>query len=322
MSEASKGSRLQHFPITLMPSVMGLVGLAIVYLKFQHVFHFTVPVGQSLLYFTSAWFVLLMTLTAARFTRYPEDIQKDWNHPIRVNFFPAISICLLLFAIGYNEIGRTGLARVLWYIGAPLHLVLLLTIMHRWFHLPQTLKTFNPAWFIPVVGPILVPVAGVHLANPEFSWFFFATGIIYWIALFSVFIYRMLFHEALPPKLLPTLFILIAPASVGFVAYIKLTGSLDPFARILFYFGVFTALMLASMLGQFRRVPFFLSWWGYTFPLDALTLSFYLMFKLSQVVFFKQAAGALTIVTTLVVLMVLTRTLRHASQGKICVPED
>lgn len=322
MTQENSGSRLQYFPITLMPSVMGLVGLAIAYLKFQHFYEIHLPIGQILLYFTSGYFLLLMITYAARLANHSESFKKDWHHPIRVNFFPAVSICLLLFAVGYLEIGQRGLASILWHLGAPLHLVILLAIIYRWFHFPQALKTLNPAWFIPVVGPILVPVAGVSLANPEFSWFFFATGLVYWILMLSIFLYRMLFHDPMPPKLLPTLFILIAPPSVGFISYLKLTGSLDPFARILFYFGVFTALMLLTMVGQFRKVPFFLSWWGYTFPLDALTLSFFLMFKVSGIVFFKQAALILLAVTTLVVAIVLVRTIGLASKGHLCVPED
>jgi len=301
---------------------MGLSGLAIAYFKFQHFFQVSLPLGQALLLGTSAWFTLLLIVQLARLIRYPQAVKKDWNHPIRVNFFPALSICFLLLAIGYLEMGQAKIAAVLWYIGTPLHLVFLLALINRWFHQTQQLKTFNPAWFIPVVGPILVPVAGVQLANPEVSWFFFATGLVYWIVLLTVFFYRIVFHEAVPPKLLPTLFILIAPASVGFVAYTKLTGGLDSFGRILFYFGVFTALMLATMIGHLRKIPFFLSWWAFTFPLDALTLSFFLMFKLTGGIFFKQTAGGLLALTTVVVVVVLGRTIRHAWQGKMCVPED
>lgn len=322
MSDHQAGSKLEHFPITLMPSVMGLLGLAIAYLKFQHFYQVSFPVGQIILYFTCGWFGLLLTVQLIRLVQYPEAVIKDWNHPIRVNFFPAMSICFLLLAIAFQEIHQNQAARILWLIGTPLHLVFLLGILNRWFHHPQFLKTLNPAWFIPVVGPILVPVVGAQLFHPEISWFFFSAGLIFWIVLLAIFTYRILFHEPMAPKLLPTLFILMAPASVGFIAYIKLTGQFDSFSRVLFYFGVFVAVMLFSMWREFRKVPFFLSWWGYTFPLDALTISFFLMYKMSGLLFFKQAALGLLILTTIVVLNVLIRTVVHATRGQICVPED
>ncbi len=322
MSATPVDSKLQNFPITLLPSVMGLIGLSVVYQKFQHLFQVDLPIGQGLLYIVSGYFLLVLGTYGLRALRFPSEVVKDFRHPIRVNFFPAISICFLLFSISYLEAGFFQFAKILWLIGTPLHLFLLLVILHGWFHDQYELKTFNPAWFIPVVGPLLVPVTGVDYFHPEISWFFFSIGILYWILLLAVFINRIFFHHPMAIKLIPTLFILIAPPSVGFISYMKLTHILDPTARVLFYFGVFTVLMLVSMLGIFRKVPFFLSWWGYTFPLAAFSLSTILMYKTSQLVIFKYTFFGMTIVTTLVVLLVLVKTIIAASRGQICVPED
>lgn len=239
-----------------------------------------------------------------------------------MNFFPGISICFLLGAIAYTDLGRIGLARTLWWIGAPLHLALLLVVLYGWFHKSHALHSFNPAWFIPVVGPLLVPVVGVKYAHPEISWFFFAIGLVYRIVMMAVLVNRIFFHDPMPQKLLPTLFILIAPPAVGFIAYVKMTGQLDSFARILLYFGLFTGLMLLTMVDPFRRVPDFVSWWGYTFPLDALTLSLYLMYRESHLAAFRWAAFVMTAVTTLTILWVPAKTIQRAAQGEICVPED
>ena len=315
-------SRLKHFPITILPTVMGLTGLAIVLFKFEHVFAVNIPLGSTLLYAVTVWFAVVLGVYAMKLIRYPEQVKAEFRHPIRVNFFPAISICFLLLSIGYLEAGANALARVFWLIGTPMHLAFLLIILNRWFHKAYHIHSFNPAWFIPVVGPLLIPVAGVNFAHAEVSWFFLATGLMYWIVLLAVFTNRIFFHDPLPAKLLPTLFILIAPPAVGFIAYIKLTGGLDPFARILFYFGVFTALMMLTMVDQFRRIPYFVSWWGYTFPLDAFTLSLYLMYKTSHLAVFKQAALVMTIVTALTILVVLVKTIQVAARGEICVAEE
>jgi tellurite resistance protein len=320
MSEGS--SRLRYFPITMLPSVMGLTGLAIVFYKLQHVVGLEAPLGRGLLYATSAWFGVIVLLYLAKFVRYREEVVKEFRHPVRVNFFPALSICLLLLSIGFLEDGARDIARVLWWIGAPLHLLLLLILLGRWFHTAHHIKSFNPAWFIPVVGPIIVPVAGVKLASPEISWFFFATGLGYWIFLQAVLTNRIFFHDPLPEKLLPTLFIMVAPPAVGFIAYVRLTGELDVMARILFYFGVFSALLLLTMIDRFRRVPYYMSWWAYTFPLDAFTLSLYLMYRLTGAALVKWAALGMTAVTTVTILVVLVHTINVARRGGICVPED
>ena len=95
----------------------------------------------------------------------------------------------------------------------------------------------------------------------------------FWIVLLTIVLYRLFFHEPLPVRLTPTLFILLAPPSVGFIAYIRLTGSVDAFGRILYYTALFLALLLASNAVRFLRSPFFISAWAYSFPLAALTIA-------------------------------------------------
>ena len=318
--EQTESNRLKYFPITLFASVMGLAGLSIVLLKMAHVLHFSTNWGVTLLYLVCAWFVILNIVYAVKWIKYPEEVKVEFNHPVRMHFFPAYSICFLLFAIAFLSV-NLAVSRVTWWIGAVIHLLLLLRTLYSWFHKDYKLQSFNPAWFIPVVGPILVPVAGVQVANPEISWFFFSVGIIYWIGLLSIFLYRVIFHDPLPTKLVPTLFILIAPAAVGFIAYIKLTHTLDPFSRILFYFGVFTVLMLFTMVDKFTKVPFFISWWAYTFPLDAVTLATALMYELTHFAFFKVLAGIFMAFTILIIVFVLIKTIQAVSQEGLCVPE-
>lgn len=309
-----------YFPVTLFATVMGLAGLGIVLMKTAHLFGFTPVIGQYFIYAVSIWFCFLVAAYILKLIRFPDEVLKEFNHPVRMNFFPAISISLLLLAIAYLPINMT-ISKVAWWIGTPLHLIFLLRSLNAWFHKEFALQTFNPAWFIPVVGPILVPVAGVQIANIEISWFFFSIGIVYGIALFSIFLNRIIFHNPIPVKMIPTLFILIAPAAVGFISYVKLTGSVDSFARILYYFGLFTFMMLLTMVVRFAKLPFFISWWAYTFPLDAMTLSSVMMYEKTHFEFLKVFAGVMTVVSVIVVVLVLIKTIQAAVNRDICIPE-
>jgi tellurite resistance protein len=73
-------------------------------------------------------------------------------------------------------------------------------------------------------------------------------------------------HAPLALRLTPTLFILLAPPSVGFVAYTSLSGGLDAFGRVLYYTALFLGMLFASNALRFFRVPFFVSAWAYSFP--------------------------------------------------------
>jgi len=151
------------------------------------------------------------------------------------------------------------------------------------------------------------------------------------VALFAIFTalyttklvrYRVLFHRAIPDKLMPTLFILIAPPAVGFIAYFKLTGALDSFARILYFVALFFTLLLLTQLGRFAKLRFFLSWWAYSFPLAAVTIASLLMYEQTGASAYLHVGVGLLLALTGIVVLLLVRTLSAVRKHGICVPEQ
>jgi len=179
----------------------------------------------------------------------------------------------------------------------------------------------NPAWFIPAVGNVVAPLAGVPLGHAELSWFFFAVGISFWVILLVIVFNRILFHDPLPPMLLPTLFILIAPPAVGFLSYIRLMGGeLDAFARILYYLALFFTLLMVIELPRFLRLPFFLSWWAYSFPSAAVTTATFVMAEKVGGAFFHWLALIMLTALSVLIIWLLFNTVRAISAKKICQP--
>ncbi len=320
MSEPLPAPRLSHFPITFFAMVMGLTGLAIAWHKTQATFGLPVDVATPTLALSGALFAVLMVLYLAKLLRHPQAVRAELNHPIHINFFPTISIGLILLAIATLP-HWPGVARVLWIGGSALHLFLTLYIMGVWMHQDHfEIHHMNPSWFIPVMGNALVPIAGVPLGFVEVSWFFFSVGMLFWVMLFAIILYRVLFHHPLPERLMPTLFILVAPPAVGFIAYMQLTGALDPTARLLFYSGLFLTLLLATQAGRFLRIPFYLSWWAYSFPLAAMTVATLVMYEKTRLVAFAALAWVLLALVSLLVIYLLVRTARAVAAQRICVP--
>lgn len=313
--------RLAHLPITLYGSVMGLCGLAIAYLRAGTILLWPMLIGQLLIYFAFVWFLVLSGFYAAKLVRYPRAVRAEFDHPIKMNFFPAFSISLLLFSIGFLHL-HPGLARVLWWTGASLHLLATLKILHVWVTRDMHVHSINPAWFIPVVGNILAPIAGVSLAHTEIAWFFFGVGLFYWIALFAIVFNRIVFHDPLPEKLIPTLAIMLAPPAVGFIASHKLTGHLGDFERILFYIAFFMLLFVLSHANRFRKSPYYVSWWAYTFPLAAATIAILLYYHLTDLTAFRFLGAIMLGLTSVVVAYVLVHTVAAALRGEICRAED
>jgi tellurite resistance protein len=318
--ETVKINRLQFFPITLFATVMGITGLGIAFDRFDHITGAATGAGKYIIYSMLVWFCFLSVVYMLKFIKYPEEVKAEFSHPIRINFFPAVSISMLLLSTGLHGYD-IGLSKIFCYAGSALHLVFTYIIINIWFYKDFKLQTINPAWFIPVVGTILVPVAGAGHMHNDILWFFFSIGVVLWPILYALIKYRLIFHEQLPAKFLPTKFILIAPPAVGFIAYFKMTGGVDNFSRILYFFALFTTLMLFTMFRRFYSVPYFVSWWAYTFPMDAITIATLVMYKVTGLVFYKYLGTFFLIAATLVIAHVLFYSIVNALRGKICVPE-
>lgn len=315
-------SRLQHFPIPLFATIMGLGGFTIAVEKAEATLGLPVHISPVLFYLSAALFVFIAAMYTAKFAKHRQAVAKEFNNPIRLNFFPAITIGLLLLSIASLEL-HPGLSKALWMIGAIGQLALTLYIMSQWIHQNHfEIHHSNPAWFIPVVGNIIVPIAGVAHAPAEASWFYFSFGLFFWVILQTIILNRVIFHhQAIQPKLLPTLFIMIAPPAVGFISYLKLGGELDTFARVLYYTGLFITLLLFVQLRHFTKLQFFLSWWAYSFPIAAITIATMLMYELSGAAWFKTLSWTLLTILTLLIAILVIRTLQAAFKGQICVPE-
>lgn len=321
MNTLTPHQRLEHFPVSFFATVMGTTGLAIAWRKAHAVLGTPEEVACGLTLWAAVLFVLLALGYTAKAIKHWPAVKQEFAHPVRLNFFPAISISLLLLAVAFTE-NQAGLARLLWTMGALLHLVFTVIVMSSWIHHTKyQIQHVNPAWFIPVVGNVIVPVAGVSFAPHEISWFFFSIGLVFWIVLLTIVMNRLFFHEPLPERLTPTLFILIAPPAVGFIAWVKLNGGqIDAFARILYYIALFLTLLLASNALRFFRVRFFLSAWAYSFPLAAITIATLIMAE-KQGGFFVYLASLLLTALSLVLVLLTVRTVQGIIRKEICAPE-
>ncbi|MBK5963257.1 C4-dicarboxylate ABC transporter [Thiocystis minor] len=314
-------SRIEHFPISFFAMVMGMAGLTIAWEKAQSVLQLDLGISPWLVGLTTTLFVVLAGFYGTKLAVYRQSVIKELHHPIKLNFFPTISISLLLLAIAFLHL-VPSVSLGLWLTGAVLHLLFTLYVVSVWIHHEHfQIHHMNPAWFIPAVGNVLVPIAGVPLGYEEVSWFFFSVGMLFWIVLMTIIIYRVMFHHPIEARLMPTLFILIAPPAVGFIAYMRLVGEIDSFSRILYYSALFLTLLLFTQARRFLKLHFFLSWWAYSFPLAAFSIASMVMFeRTGGDVYRYLGVGVLTMLTGIVALL-LAATAVAVRNHRICSPD-
>lgn len=319
--EENELPRLAHFPNAFFAMVMGLAGLTLATERLEKSLGWAHGISLLLLVATAVIFLVLLGFYGLKAKRFPEQIKWEWNHPVRMCFFPAASIGIILMGTAMGPFSET-LCLILWGLGAGLHLLGTLAVLTAWIS-HRTFETLhlNPAWFIPVVGNIIVPIAASRFGFMELGWFFFSVGIIFWIVLLTLVFNRLVFHNPLPERLLPTLMILIAPPAIGFVAYVSLTGDVDAFARVLFNTGILFFLIILTQVPKLMRIPFALSWWAYSFPLAALTISTLLFAEKTQSNLHLIAGIGLFGLLILVIAGLLFRTGKAIANNQICKPE-
>jgi len=314
---------LEYFPVQFFAVIMGFSGLTIAFAKAYHFLHFPYFIYLVLLCIDVALFFVIFTLYIFKWIKYPDAVSKEFSHPIKSSFGAAISISFLLISIAMSDFAPP-VAVTFWFIGALLHLFFTYKVMKFWIlHDRLDVKHINPAWFIPIVGNVLVPVVGVDVCSELINHFYFSIGIFFWIVLYTIVMYRMIFHLPLGKRLIPTFFILIAPPAVGFISYFRITfGMVDFFDLFLYFIALFIFVLLLTMFRQFLKLQFFISWWAYTFPLAAITIATILLDSVYHDWIIKAFSIFLLFLTTVVVGYVSLKTLEAIKNQKICIPEE
>ncbi len=310
-------SRLAHFPITFFGATMGLFGLALAVRAGGFGLASLVVTGVGLIVLVS-----LFALYGAKALSYPQQVVEEWNHPVRLAFFPAANISVLLLALLVQDI-VPGVSLVLWSVGASVQAVLTIIIVSAWIsHRAFGPGMLSPAWFIPAVANVIVPLGGAHFGFVEISWYFFSVGMLFWLVLLTLVFNWLIFHDPLPGKLKPTLVILIAPPSVALLAWTGLNGGVvDAMAHILLSIAVFFAGLVAVQVPSLLRLPFAMSFWALSFPLGALTSAIFRYGTIIELQLYRVVGIALLVLLVITIIALSIRTLRAALAGDICQPE-
>ena len=314
------GNRFDYLPVGLFGSVMGLTGLSIAW-RLAHA-RYGVPawIADAVGVAAVVAFVAVALGYAAKWVSAPAAVAAEFRHPVAGNLFGTFLISLLLLPIVVAPVSPP-LARVMWSLGAVGMLAFAWLIVSRWMSDRQQVAHATPAWIIPVVGMLDVPLAVPSLRLPPMHGVMvvgLAVGLFFAVPLFTLVFSRLLFEPPLPDALQPSLLILVAPFAVGFSAYVATTGQVDVFAQSLYALALF---ILAVLVGRLRHLraccPFRVSWWAVGFPLAASSIAA-LRFAAADPGWLTDGiAVALLGLTTVTVVGLLVRTLLGVAKGEL-----
>lgn len=304
---------MKNLPINIFGATMGLSGLSLAWFKAFNLNLAPKFIFELFRFFTSLLWIFLVIAYILKILADFNKIKEEFKNPVKINFFAAISFSLLLLSAAWHS-------KFLWIIGSVLHFSITLLILDFWFFKAKfTITDINPAWFIPPVANLLIPITGANYGYTELNWFFYGFGIMFWVVILNFLLYRLIFAEPLANFLTPTLFIFIAPPVLSFLAYVNLTQELNIFAKNLYFIAVFFALFLVLHLKLFIYTPFSLASWAYSFPLAAFTLATFTMaeLNLNYRVFYSTFGLILLLMVSIIIAVLLFKTFIAFKNNKL-----
>ncbi|MDD3793534.1 MAG: SLAC1 anion channel family protein [Candidatus Gracilibacteria bacterium] len=316
-----KGCRISYFNIAFYAAVMGFGGLSITTHKLEMVYNTNTNISHYILFFSIIFFIIVNFLYLLKILLNFDDVRSDFIHPVKSNFFPGIGKIFLIFSIAFLNI-NIEISKYLWIIGIIWQFIFTVIIFRRWIVKEIDIKDLNPLWFLPIVGNMLAPIVGVKIGFIEISWFLFSIGIIMWIVLFTIIMNRIIFHNPLANKLLPTLIILIAPPSVALMSITALNdGNILDIAKVFYYFGLFMFIIITTKINIFSKLKFYMSWWAYSFPIAVLTSATLLLYSQNKDYYLGILGIILYIILLFIILILVYKTILGIKNKEICIEE-
>ena len=302
---------------------MGLCGLSLAW-------HRAVPlmgepaqaVAMALAALGALVFVLLLVATVWRGLHHASAWADDRRHPVRHTMVATLPVSALLVATAGQACGvPAAWVAPLWAAATLGLLFVTWWVVSRWFRGKQPgglqWATVTPALFIPVVGQVLVPLAGVPLGHGDWSAAQFGVGLMFWPVVTVLLMVRLAQQGMWPERLLPTTVIFVAPPAVIGSACLQF-GAPVTLVWALWGMGLFSLLWVASLGRRIGGLPFGLAHWGMSFPLAAFTA---LTLRLLPSGPLAPLGVALLAVVSLLVAALVLATVRGLRDGSLLAPE-
>jgi tellurite resistance protein len=266
-----------------------------------------------------------------RLVRHPQAWAEDRAHPVRHSFMaamPASVILLVTVAVSLFNPGREttpvlfALVNAAWWLGSVVLWCVTLWTLSRWWlgNKPGGLQwaVLTPALFIPVVGNVLVPLAGVPLGHLEWSAAQFGLGVMFWPVVLVLLMVRVATQGLWPERMLPASLILVAPPAVIGLSALQF-GAPALLVWGLWGAALFCLVWALTLMQRIIAQPFSMAHWGLSFPLAAFTA---LTLRLATPGSVLAVLGPLLLaLSSLVVLGLTLATVRGLRQRSLLAPE-
>lgn len=260
-----------NVPASYFGIVLGLAGLGNAWRAATQVWHFPAIISESIYAIAGVVWLALVILYALKAVVTPAKVAEEAAHPVQCCFIGLAGVSTMLIAGGLIPHWRPG-ADILFAIGFVFTLVFAVWRTGGLWQGERDPGTTTAVLYLPTVaGSFVSAIVISALGHSDWGQFAFGAGIFSWLAMESVLLHRLLTGPTKPAALRPTLGVQLAPAPVGALAYIAVSGGTpDLFVHALIGYGILQILVLARLshwIGQAGAVPGF---WAFSFGATAI----------------------------------------------------
>jgi tellurite resistance protein len=177
-----------------------------------------------------------------------------------------IVILPMLFGVALAPHARVA-GETVFVIGLVLTVLLGGWLTALWIQVDIELVYWHPGYFLPTVAGGLIAANGsATFGYTTLAHLMLGYGIVCWFLLGSILLVRLFTQPALPPPLLPTIAIELAPPVVAGNAWFAINhGRLDIVAGLLGGYAALMVLVQIALFGTYRRAPFGVGYWAFAF---------------------------------------------------------
>ena len=326
LATASAHSPLAYFGFAWFVPVMGWIGLTLAWFQSPREESGLSVVTQLASLLSVALFALVFIAQVLRAWRHPHTLLSDLRHPVRMAFTASLAIALVLMSTLGTLWGWADdpWVQAIWWAGSLIEFSITVWVLSRILRPADagglTWPAITPLLAIPIVGNVLVPLAGLRW--PFSGWLSaqFGLGVFLWPLIVGLVLVRLLQAGPLPARMTPTLFILVAPPSA--IGLVLLQWPAPP-SLAWACWGV-ALMFLLWALSQWRvigRLTFGMPHWGMSFPLAAFSALCLRLAQLPEGHWLLLPGQFALWITTGVILWLSFKSLQGLLDGRLLQPE-
>jgi tellurite resistance protein len=267
----SRVNTARRVPPNFFAMGFGIAGLCVTWRITDHYGYAPATVGDALAALSAvAWLIVLLAYLRGVIAD-PAAFRQDLADPVMAPFLSLTVITpMLLSVVGVAPFAPEA-GKVLFDAFLVLTLLLGGWLTGQWMSGTLELDKLHPGYFLPTAAGGLLGSDGAALVGQHFlAEVMFGFGAVSWLITATIVLGRLYLRPQLPPALIPTLSIMIAPPCVATLAWSdNHGGGIDAVMAFLGGFAMLMVLAQVRLVPAYLRLHFMPSTWAFAFSWSA-----------------------------------------------------